>query len=172
MPGPTIFSYTIRDSAGVEATFRAYANFDGTVETVDGLTGEWAAMGALVDGVTGGKIIGGQITIPQLPAGGWKSAPVAGSDVEQTGTANFSNATTQYMHPESVPALLDTLISGGRIIVGSGAFKTFTDALVAGFTNGNWVNTAAQGLVAAVDAFVSFRKHRRQRNKVSFETPG
>src|SRR5579872_4939229 len=89
MSDPTIFTYTVRDELGTEASTLVYANYNGTLETVDGLVGEWLAYGGLIDAATSGQIVGGAIKIPATPDGSWKTAPAAGSRVEQTALLNF-----------------------------------------------------------------------------------
>lgn len=169
MATPTIFSYTVADELGVKATMRAYAEFDGTVETVDGLVGEWTALGGVLDPMTGGQIVGGSVSFALVPDGAWKSAPVAGARVEQTGLFNFSNDTTAYKWGMDIPAILNTLISGHVINLAAGAVAAFIAAMDGGFTNGNFTNSAQQALVGLIDALLTFRKRRKQLTARSTE---
>lgn len=162
MSDPTVFSYTLRDEMGTEASALVYTSYNGAVETVNGLTGTWLQYGGLLDAASSAQIVGGHVKIPLAADPSWKSAPAAGSRVEQCGVINFSAASSTKRWAAIVPALVDTAISAGKIITASGVVKDIIDALLAGFTNGNYDNFLGQGLTDFRDAFVSFRKHRRQ----------
>jgi hypothetical protein len=170
MSDPTLFSYTVRDELGTEATAVVYANYDGSVETTDGLVGEWLALGGQIDAVTGAQIIRGVIKLPVTPSGSWKSAPASGSRVEQTGLLNFATSGSVRRNGFDFPGLKDSLISGGKIIVASGAVKALIDALVGAFTNGAFANAEGQNLTSPIDAVLSFRKRRKQLSRSSFES--
>ncbi len=169
MATPTVLSFTVRDDDGVKASAPFYTQYDGALETVDAMIGTWLALGADVDAVTGGVIEGGSILIPLSPDGSWKDTPITGQSVSDTLNVNFNNASTRFLWSMVIPALRDTLVSGGRPIVASGAIKTLTDLMLAGFTNGSYINPSGDDLQAVVDAFQGVRKHRKQltaRSKV------
>lgn len=170
MATPTVLSFTIRDDDGVKAACPFYTQYNGALETVDAMIGTWLAQGALVDAVTGGVIEGGSILIPLSPDGSWKDTPLTGESVSDTLNLNFNNAATRFLWSAVVPALRDTLVSGGRpILTSGGAIDDLVQALITGFTNGSYINTAGDDLQALVDAFQGVRKHRRQltaRSKV------
>jgi hypothetical protein len=162
---PTIFSYTLQDDDGVKASALAYASYDGAVETVDGLIGTWLALGGLMDAVTGAVIIDGHIKIPLAADAGWKVTPVTGQSVSDTLNLVFSNDDTIYTDTVVVPALRDSLVSGGRPIITEGsAIDLLSDALEGSFTNGFYVNQTGSDLIALVSAFQGVRKHRKQLN--------
>jgi hypothetical protein len=167
---PTVFSYTIRDNDGVKASAPFYVSYDGAVETFDGLIGEWLVLGALLDAVTGGVIEGGQILVPLDADGAWKTTPLTGHSVSDTLNLNLGNDEDIRAFGEVVPALRDTLVSGGRPIVTAGdAIQLLVAALIGGFTNGNFSTSWGAGLSSWIDAFQGVRKHRKQltaRSKV------
>lgn len=167
MADPTVMSFTLRDELGTEASALVYIDYDGAVETVDGLTGQWAHYGGLLDAATSAQIVGGKITIPFGPAGGWKSAPAAGSRVEQNAIVNMTTTETSKRQGFSIPSLINTAIVAGKVVTGSGPVHALILDLLAGFTNGNYANGVGQGLNAFSDAFISFRKHRRQLQRSS-----
>lgn len=169
MSNPTVLSYTVRDELGTEASCQFYINYDGAVETVQALIGEWLAAGALVDAVTGGQIVHGRITIPVVADSSWKSAPASGSRVEQTALINFSTASNSRRNGFDIPAVKDALISGGKLLVASGALKALADALIAAFTNGAFATAGGESITNWVDAVLSFRKHRKQLTRSSVE---
>lgn len=164
MATPTVMSFTIQDDNGVKASAPFYASYDGAVETVDGLIGEWLVLGALLDAVTGGRIINGSITIPLAADAGWKAAPINGDGVEQTLGLSFSNDDTIYDDTFTIPALRETLVDsqGKPITTAAGAIDNLADALAGSWTNGYFVNSAGSDLIALVKAFQATRKHRRQ----------
>lgn len=170
MATPTVLSFTIRDNDGVKASAPFYTQYNGALETVDAMIGTWLAQGALVDAVTGGVIEGGSILIPLSPDGSWKTAPITGQSVSDTLNMNFNNAATRFLWAAVIPALRDTLVSGGRpILTAGGAIDLLRAALVGGFTNGSYINPSGDDLAALVDAFQGVRKHRKQltaRSKV------
>ncbi len=165
MATPTIFSFTLQDDDGVKASALAYASYDGALETVDALTGVWLALGALIDTVTGAQIIDGHVKIPLAADGSWKSAALTGQSVSDTLNLVFSNDDTIYTDTVVIPALRDTLVSGGRPIITEGsAIDLLADALEGSFTNGFYVNQTGSDLIALVSAFQGVRKHRKQLN--------
>jgi hypothetical protein len=158
-------SFTIRDNDGVKASAPFYVSYDGAVETVDGLVGEWLVLGGLVDAVTGGVIEGGQITVPLSPDGSWKTTPLAGHSVSDTLNVNLGNEEDIRLFGEVVPAVRDSLIVGGRpVVTVSGAISNLVVALISSFTNGHFVTSWGADLSTWVDAFQGVRKHRKQLN--------
>lgn len=178
MPKPTIYSYTIQDEEGATATHAIYTAYDAATETVGALIGNFAAYGGLLDAVTGGKIIDGNITINVAPDPSWKSAPAAGSKVISVAVLNFHQANTPYAWGTTIPSILDSLVTAGHLIIGSGALKTLIDNLTAN----NGVTPAGIGgshtvfgqsqfenaLISLKDAFLASRK-RKSLKRVSFE---
>lgn len=164
MATPTVLSFTVQDDNGVKASAPFYASYNGAVETVDGLIGEWLALGALIDAVTGAKIVSGHIEIPLARDASWKSSAINGDGVEQTLALSFSNDDTIYNDTFNVPALRETLVDaqGKPILTASGAIDNLADALAGSFTNGYFVNSGGSDLIALVSAFQATRKQRRQ----------
>ncbi len=174
MPGtftvPAQFSYTVEDELGVSATFLANAMVDPTA-TVTELDGIWQTLGGLLDAIIGGVIRGGHYRVMHDSVTGAKSDPAAGSRVEQSGVFNFSVDGTAYKTALMVPSIKDGVIAADRITL-DGGVAAFLAAVV-GATVGvlTWTSENRQELIALVDAFLSFRKHRRALSRVSFETP-
>jgi len=167
---PTVLSFTIRDNDGVKASAPFYVSYDGAVETFDALIGEWLALGALIDAVTGGVIESGSIMVPLDADASWKTTPLTGHSVSDTLNLNLGNDEDIRAFGEVVPALRDTLVSGGRpIVTAGGAIQLLVAALIGGFTNGNFATSWGAGLSSWIDAFQGVRKHRKQltaRSKV------
>jgi len=163
MSTPTIFSYTLLDTNGIKATSRAYIGYDGAVETVDALIGNWLELGGLIDDATNGQIVDGSMIIPVLPDGGWKGAPVAGTDVSDVIVGNFLTAATKYAQEFLLPAFITAALSGGKVDLTNAALAALFAALdnSAGLTSADVLNTSGQTLVSLRDAFQSDRKSRR-----------
>lgn len=177
MPKPTIYSYTIQDSEGATATHDVYTAYDAATETVGALVGNFAAYGGLLDAVTGGQIIDGNIKINVAPDPSWKSAPAAGSKVVSVAVLNFKQADTPYAWGTTVPAILDSLVSAGKLIIASGALHTLIGQLInqtpvtggIGLSGTVFANSPySNALIALKDAFLGSRK-RKSLKKVSFE---
>lgn len=165
---PTVLSYTLLDGLNVETTNVAYVDYDGALETVQALIGEWLAYGGLLDALTQSQIIRGSIKIPTSPDGSWKTSPVAKSDNALGIVADYSTASSvkrfgvlfSNPHPGAITA-------DGKVNTADTALSAIIAALTAGFTNGNFANNLAQGLVTFRDAFLSTRKHRKQLDRKS-----
>ena len=154
-------SYTVQDELGITAPSRVpFTSLDTT--TISELGDMATTVGGELDLVTSGKITGVRVELYFPVGSGWKSSPTAGSRVEQTGLVNFFNATTKYRFGIDFPALADSLISGGKILIDSGALRNLCNLLIAGVSDDNttFCNTAQQALTSIADALVSFRKHR------------
>lgn len=178
MPSPTIYSYTIKDFNGLEATHLIYVAFDAATETVGALVGNIAAYGGGLDAVTAGKIVDCRIIIDVAPDPSWKATPITGIPIEETLLMNFNQANSKYAQSYDIPAVRDTMFdSAGRPIITSGALQ----ALITQITNqttgiGGSSTVFAQSkfsnaLQSLRDALKSFRKHRRRRNAKSTVTP-
>lgn len=165
---PAQFSYTLQDELGTKGVALVNALVD-PAATVTQLNGQWSAIGLLLDAITSGKIIGGHYRVLEGTIG--KTAPSTGSRIEQSGTFNFSATGTSYKTPVLVPSLVDTAIgAGGRIDLANAdvlAFFTALTTAVAGVLE--WTSANRQALLALVDALLSFRKHRKQLQRSSFE---
>jgi hypothetical protein len=89
--------------------------------------------------------------------------------VEQNGIFNFLIGSTGKRFGVAVPSLADAVISGGLIDLGS-PVSDFTDAVTAAITGGgSYTTPEGVDLGALVDAFISFRKHRRQLRATTIE---
>lgn len=166
-----LFSYTFQDELGTKASAYVPVYFDGTLVTPTILKTQWTTMGTNLDGMTSAQIISGSINIVPAVSGSWKDTPDAGSRVEQTANFNFANAVTKYKYGVNIPSLANAAIDGGQIDLANTDVAAFIAQVIAGFTNGNFVNTGIHILTALADAFISFRKHRRQVDRATYEVP-
>ena len=153
------YSFSIVDGLNTRATATLPVTFADTVTLAQLQTG-WAAMEVLIQAIVDGSVDRGGLNF-----GFTVSSPSAAADasrVEQNGIFNFLIGTTGKRLGVAVPSLSDAVISGGLIDLAA-PVATFTNAVTAAITGGGSYTTP-QGvdLGALVDAFVSFRKHRRQ----------
>lgn len=172
MASPYVLSHTVMDSNGVKTSVPAYfvPTTPSTV-TVANLLTNWTDLGTALDNVTNGQIIGGRITIPVNPDGGWKSAPVEENDVSDVAVLNFNNAITRYAMEYFIPALVNAMLTGGKIDLTNTALLALISFLTAPATAGAFSNTAGQDLTSLRDAFQADRKHRKQLRNKSIATP-
>jgi len=165
------FSYTVQDGLGTKASIAIYGTVDDATVVSD-LTAQWQDYSTALTAVIDGKIVGGTARIVLAPTASQSGKPTTGSRVEQ-------NAVINYLVPDSgrrfgiaTPSWKDSLISGGAPIVGSGAGATWQALLTGAMGDATGTNTSNDFLAlgAAVDAFLSFRKHRKQLTRSSFES--
>lgn len=164
MPTPTIISYSLQDKLGVKSTADFYVAYDGATETVSALLGAGAALGGLVDAVTGCKITEFNVRINALPDPAWKSTADTDIQCERTLLTNFHIQDSKYLQPIDVPGIKPALIgSDGKPIVDTGAIAALIAAITAGtgITGISIQSKFLENLPALADASVSFRKHRR-----------
>ena len=158
---PASFGFSIVDDLGIRASTTLYALVDPTLVLSDQVT-QWQALATGLAGVTGGIIESGDIRIRMSPAVDQSTKPVAGSRVEQTEVSNFTiTGTGGKKAGFAVPAWLDSLITSGKPVVGSGAGATWVALLTGAYTGGELTSATFSVLGALVDAFVSFRKRRK-----------
>lgn len=160
------YSFSAIDDAKVRATATLPVRFADTATLAQAAAG-WAAMQALLQAIMGASIDKGHISFSQAVAS--PPAPVTDSRVEQNGVFNFAVSGTTHRQGIAVPSLLDSLITAGVIDLGT-PVSDFTDAVSAAITGGGvYATPDGVALGALVDAFLSFRKHRRQLRAHSFE---
>jgi len=172
MASPAIMSYTLLDTNGVKASTPLYIPFGGSL-TVTQLLAAFVTAGNLLDPVTNAQIIGGQITLPCVVDGGWKTAPVEGNDVSDVVSLNFNNAVTRYVFPFLVPNILPALVAGGRVDIADADLAALIAWIGAGNASPTYApsNSAGQDLTSLRDAFQADRKHRRQLSSTSRTIP-
>ena len=172
---PALLSISVEDELGTRASVALNALLDPAMTVAQASAALAAEMTAL-DAIMGANIIGASIavqaTAAQIAAATAKDAPAAGSRVEQTGVFDLKNGVTTRLYGIAVPGLSDDVISGGAIVLTEdGPVDTWLDlvesagsATVPQITNG-----AQQAVTTLADAFLSFRKRRKQLTRSSRE---
>jgi len=164
------FSFTVQDGLGTKASMIIYALLDPT-KTVANLVTDIQAWASLIEPIIGGKILLGDAVVSVTPTVDQTGRPDADSRVEQTGVFNFANGSTSRRFGEAVPSLSDGVIVGGTINLADTDVAAFVTAMGAasGTAASQPTNNSFQDLTALVDAFLSFRKRRKQLLRSSFE---
>lgn len=162
------FSYSVEDELGTKANIVVYANADPT-KTIANLAADWEALAALIDPVIGGQITGGSARLVLVPSGAEKTAPAAGSRVEQTAVFDLTNTATPRLFGEAIASLKDSLIVAGAINLADADVAALVAALYTATANTQPTNNSFQPLSGLHDAFVSFRKRRKQLTRSSYE---
>jgi len=172
MANPYVLSHTLLDANGVKTSTPAYfvPTTPSTI-TVANLVTNWAALGDVLDDASNAQIIGGRISIPMDPVGGWKTAPVDENDVSDVIVSNFNNAATRYAMEYLIPAFIQAAITGGKVDLTNAALAALFAVLTSAGTGGAFSNTAGQDLTGLRDAFQADRKHRRQLRNKSIAMP-
>jgi len=164
------YSYTLLDGLGSHASMVIYAKADPT-KTLTNILADWETFAALIDLIVGGQILHGQVRLLTAPSGSEKSSPGSTSRVEQTGVFDFPNATNSRIFGEAVPSLADSVIVGGQIDLTDTNVANFVTAMSTATANSEPTTNQFLVLTALRDAFLSFRKHRKQLSRSSFEIP-
>jgi len=169
MADPTVVSATIIDDAGVTATAIDYVDFDGALTTVNDLLDFAVYWGQKIDAMSDGRVQAVTISIKQSDITGVKANPVADSTVERGGLFSYSQVGSAYIYSVEVPAIADSLVTGGKIDLTASAVNTWRNymqdqahAFPAQSKAGNAINLLKS-------AVLTFRKHRKQRVRASFE---
>jgi len=161
-------SVTVRDEWGIEAATTAYISVDDAA-TMANLQTAWFHFQQDIDAVSDGQVVRGSIALVMAPDS-VKTAPNAGSRVEQTGLFNFIGTASPRRWAAAVPAIAAAVLSGDRIDLANGDVATFV-ALLTGGVSGTYAytNDHNQPITALADAFSSFRRKRKQLQRSSFE---
>lgn len=165
MANPTSFEWQVQDDQGLVNRVQMYFAYNGATETIDALIGEWQAMGALIDACIDGQILGGQMLVPLEPAGGWKTAPNAGNNVNQILTLNFENDFNQYLTGILLPSYQESVLTAGTRVpdLADAALAALVAAIIDD-TGTAFVNSRdLHQLDALRAAFLTVRKVKNQR---------
>ncbi len=155
------FSYSVLDEWGIKATCILYVHYD-PATTVANIVSEYQSTSLLLDAIIGGQLLPGSCKIEINPDGGVKGAPAAGSRVEQTAVFDFSNTVSPARWGNAVPSFLSSKVVSGKIDDSDTDVVAWTTNLTTAVTTGHYSNNSFQQLLAVTDAFLSFRKRRKQ----------
>jgi len=165
MPSPTIYSYTLKDARGVQATTTGiFTSYDAATQTVGAMTGNVAALGGLIDAITDAQIIDARLIIDVAPDPAWKSSPVASSDVQESFAFDFLQANSKYVQGVLVPGLKQSILVGGAPVPTANPLLAFITDMIGSIGGSSTVfanSKYSNDLTALKQVYVSFRPHRR-----------
>lgn len=166
-----LFSFTVQDALGTKAPLALYGTVDDSTTVAD-LDTQWQAYATALTAVTDGKIIGGGARVELTPTTSQAGKPANDVRVEQNTVINYLVTASGRRFGIATPGWKASLISAGHPILDSGAGQTWKNLLTGAMGTATGDNTSNDFLAlgAPIDAFISFRKHRRQVMKESFET--
>jgi hypothetical protein len=172
---PALFSFSVEDELGTKASVAFPALLDPAM-TVTQINAALAAEATALDAIMSANIYGASISVQMTPAqiaaATAKDVPAAGSRVEQTGVFNLHNAVTTHLYGIAVPGLADSVIAAGAInITEDGPVDVWLDLVesVGSASVPQITNAAQQAVTTLADAFLSFRKRRKQLTRSSRE---
>jgi len=116
-----------------------------------------AFMGTL-DSVTGAIIQDASVTLGLTLPGGLKTVAAASHDIEKGANIGFDVADTPYRTTVRVPAVMETLLAGETMILGSGVGQVFSNLVVAGTGGVNPSDKFGADIVGVIEGLVTFRK--------------
>ena len=163
---PMTLSFVVTDELGTSANMQFYAMADSTA-TLGDVLAAWGDMLTSVRLMSSGGINKGHILFPQVPD--FVSPASTGSRVEQCGVFNFGNADDTRRWAAVVPSLNPREIANGKIDLTATDVTSWVGFLLSGATAYQFANPATQLLTHLIDAFIAFRKKRRQLARTSYE---
>jgi hypothetical protein len=158
-----IISAKLVDAVGVVKAYEEYVSYDDATATLATLTTAVNSRITALDAVTDAQILAVSLKLSIDVVGGAKAAPVANSDVEETGLFTFiTSAPGGKAYSQDVPAIKPALLNGRTIITSSGAGQSYYTTLTGtGGTLRNTDNKWAYTLDSLRTAQKTFRKSRR-----------
>jgi len=157
-----VFSARLVDANGRSRSCHAYYEIDSGITLDTLITGHLQGFAADLIGVTDAGIARLSVTIE---VAGYVTAPIGTAPIEQTGLFNFNATGSARRWALAVPGLSNGVLIGDRIDLSN----VEVAALITDFSGGEFTNDHYQGLTTLADAFVSFRKDRKQLQRASFE---
>jgi hypothetical protein len=162
------FSATVQDDTGLKASTitHLYVDAGQTVTQVVTALNAWLAA---LDAITGGRIIRSSASIVPALAGGIKGTAVAGSEVQEVASFDYTQVGVATHWASIVPSFLETLETADHkpdlAAVPVAAYNTLltTAPVLGGFYSGLGI----QQLNALSYAFLPTRKHRRGERAIS-----
>jgi hypothetical protein len=163
------FSYTVEDELGTKASLALYGDVDDTTTVAD-LATQWQDYSTGLTSVTDAKVIGGTARIVLEPTASQAGKPAAGARVEQNAVINYLVTASGRRFGIATPAWKNSLITAQQPVISSGAGAAWAALLTGAMGDATGTNTSNDflDLGAALDAFLSFRKHRKQLERASF----
>ena len=168
LTAPALVSVSIQDELGTKSTSSQYVMVDPTAPLAS-LAATAQAYATAIDAISSGVITETRATLlPGNPAG-IKAAPAAGSRVEASAVVNFVDANSPRKYGTLIPAIADAMIVNGKLNLQNAAVQAFVVLLTTATGTEAFATPARTIINHAVDALLSFRKHKKQLARSSFE---
>jgi len=158
-----VFSARLVDGMGQSRSCHAYYQRDDAI-TVATLVGALESYAADLEAMTDATITRLSLSIDDVTFSA--TVKTGGAPIEQTGVLNFTATGSAKRWGWAIPAFTNSKLTGDRINLADAD----TEVVIAEFTAGGFTNDHYQPLTALADAFVSFRRDRKQLQRSSFET--
>lgn len=162
--------FSLLDGRTLRATLEIPVFADGT-QTLADLQTAWTAQLALLEAITGGQIVGGEVSVvmPKSATGG---RPTADSRVQELGVFQEGNASNAASFGIAVPTLLDTTLTADRtkINTADAGIAAWRASLLAAVLGGNFANREYEPLTYHKGTLVGFRKYRKRAAAVGKTT--
>lgn len=168
---PAVFSATIQDEAGNKANCNAHLFIDSAqaVSAIDSALSTW--LGDL-DAITGGQIVSYHVLLRPNLVLTIKSAPVSGSEVQETASFDFTQAGSSYHYGNLVPAFAETKETADhKPNLADTDVLAYTTLLTTAVLGGYYSGLGNNQLQALSYAFLPTRKHRKSQNRLSRAYP-
>lgn len=159
-----LHSITLQDAKGERTSVPIYMVYDPATATLSSMLAYLATTLGYLDPITDGQIVSHRLTLEvSLPTSGIKTAPVAASDVEETGLFTYlTDAPVKRAFGQDIPAIPDSKVSGSNIIQSDTDVTNWTGRASATGATFRWTNADyLAGLTTVRAAKKTFRKHRR-----------
>ncbi len=163
-----IYSWTFKDAKGKPASVPVYGTFDEATVTLAQLMAYASTTLLKLDPLTEGQATQVAITLfPSLPSSGIKTAPVAGSDVEETGLLTYQlTSPLNRSFGQDIPAFTQSKFTNGVITLTDTEVIAWRDQMLNHTTyvvpsNEYWAST----LNALLRGVKSFRKLGRKAKR-------
>lgn len=166
-----VFSATIQDEIGNKANCQAHLFIDSaqTIAAVDSALSTW--LGDL-DAITGGQIVSYHFLIRPTLVLTIKTAPVAGSEVQECASFDFTQAGSIYHYGNLVPAFLETKeTTDHKPNLTDTDVLAYTTLLTTAVLGGYYSGLGNNQLSALSYAFLPTRKHRKSQNRLTRAYP-
>jgi len=155
-----LFSYTIEDADGNTRAFPVYATVSDGATLAD-INTAMVAIGTDLNAIIDGVIRKVAYTILGTVDGGWRTTPVAGSNVQETGLITYPLISVPGKHySEDIPAFYQSGFTGKLVNLAATNVVTWTDRATGGgatpFTNDQW----SSELDTPTKGKKTFRKHK------------
>lgn len=154
--------FSLQDAAGLRATLEVPIFADGT-QTLADATSAWTAQLALLEAITGGKVVGGGVTVVQA-ASATGGRPSSDARVQEVGVFDEGVAEDASVFGIAVPTLADAVLTADktRIDTANAAVIAWRASLLAAVMGGNFTNRQYQTLTHHTGTLRAFRKYRKR----------